>query len=196
MSKKLVFASNNPNKLLEIKNVLPHLHIVSLEEIGCTDEIEEYGKTLAENASIKSNYIFKKFGVDCFADDTGLEIEALNNAPGVHSARYAGNTEANIEKVLNNLRGIENRKAQFRTVISLILNGKEYFFEGKVQGFIAHEKQGNKGFGYDPIFIPNESILGKDENSKSFAQMSMEEKNAISHRARAISQLVAFLKQH
>lgn len=189
MSKKLIFASNNPHKLEEIRNALNPIQIFSLSDLNILEEIEENGPTLEANASIKSNYIFKKYKLDCFSDDSGLEIDALNMSPGVHSARYAGNTEANIEKVLKNLKDQENRKAQFRTVISLIKNNQEYFFEGIVKGKISKEKKGVSGFGYDPIFIP-------DGFDKSFAEMSLTEKNSISHRALAIKKLVEHLKNY
>ena len=164
--------------------------ILSLEDIGCKEELPEERHTLEENASQKAWYIYDKYGFSCFADDTGLEIEALNGEPGVYSARYAGperNHEANIDKVLLQLSKINNRNARFRTVISLVLNGKETRFEGVVNGTILHERKGGSGFGYDPIFKPDESEL-------SFAEMTLDEKNKISHRARAIVQLVEFVK--
>ena len=187
---KIVFATNNPNKLKEIKALMPlGIDILSLKEIGCNEEIPETGITLEANAFQKAYYIKEHYGYDCFADDTGLEIEALFGAPGVYSARYAGperNAEANMEKILNELKGNVNRKAQFRTAIALILNGEEQLFEGMVEGHISEAKQGKEGFGYDPIFLP------KNEQ-RSFAQMSMSEKGAISHRGRAVRKLVDFL---
>ena len=188
---RLVFATNNQHKLMEIGKMLDgNSMILSLEDIGCKEELPEERHTLEENASQKAWYIYDKYGFSCFADDTGLEIEALNGEPGVYSARYAGperNPEANIDKVLLQLSKINNRNARFRTVISLVLNGKETRFEGVVNGTILHERKGGSGFGYDPIFKPDESEL-------SFAEMTLDEKNKISHRARAIVQLVEFVK--
>ena len=188
---KIVFATNNPNKLKEIQALIPNgIEIVSLKEIGCTEDIPETGDTLEANAFQKAHYIKEYYGYDCFADDTGLEVEALNGAPGVYSARYAGHkrsAEANMDKILKELEGKENRTAQFRTAIALILNGEEHLFEGKVEGYISNDKQGNEGFGYDPIFIP-------ENDKRSFAQMSMEEKGAVSHRGRSVKKLVAYLK--
>ena len=187
---KIVFATNNPNKLKEIKALMPlGIDILSLKEIGCNEEIPETGITLEANAFQKAYYIKEHYGYDCFADDTGLEIEALFGAPGVYSARYTGperNAEANMEKILNELKGNINRKAQFRTAIALILNGEEQLFEGMVEGNISEARQGKKGFGYDPIFLP-------ENEQRSFAQMSMSEKGAISHRGRAVRKLVDFL---
>ena len=188
---KLVFASHNQNKVNEIKSLLPDtFEILSLTEIDFNEEIEETGLTLDENSKIKAQTVFKKTGYFCFADDTGLEIEALNYEPGVFSARYAGNQKNdsdNIEKVLLNLQGMTNRNARFRTVITLLIGQEEYSFEGRVDGKIIMEKRGEFGFGYDPIFIPeNESI--------TFAEMSMEEKNQFSHRARAFLKMIEFLK--
>ena len=187
---KIVFATNNPNKLKEIQSLIPkEIEIISLNEIGCNEDIPETGDTLEANAFQKAHYIKDNFNYDCFADDTGLEIDELNGNPGVYSARYAGperNADANINKVLNELNGKKNRKAQFRTAIALILKGEEYLFEGKVEGYISKDKQGNEGFGYDPIFIPENDI-------RSFAQMSMQEKGVISHRGRAVKKLVAYL---
>ena len=188
---KIVFATNNPNKLKEIQSLIPkEIEIISLNEIGCNEDIPETGDTLEANAFQKAHYIKDNFNYDCFADDTGLEIDELNGDPGVYSARYAGperNANANMNKVLNELKGKKNRKAQFRTAIALILKGEEHLFEGKVEGYISKDKQGNEGFGYDPIFIPENDI-------RSFAQMSMQEKGAISHRGRAVKKLVAYLK--
>jgi XTP/dITP diphosphohydrolase len=188
---KIVFATNNPNKLKEIQSLMPAgIEIISLKEIGCTEDIPETGETLEANAFQKARYLKEYYGYDCFADDTGLEVEALNGAPGVYSARYAGperSAEANMAKILTELDGKENRKAQFRTAVALILNGKEQLFEGKVEGHISKTKQGDEGFGYDPIFLP-------ENNLRSFAQMSMSEKGAISHRGRAVRKLVDFLR--
>ena len=187
---KIVFATNNPNKLKEIQSLIPReIEIISLKEIGCNEDIPETGDTLEANAFQKAHYIKDNFNYDCFADDTGLEIDELNGDPGVYSARYAGperNANANMNKVLNELKGKKNRKAQFRTAIALILKGEEHLFEGKVEGYISKDKQGNEGFGYDPIFIP-------ENNIRSFAQMSMQEKGAISHRGRAVKKLVTYL---
>lgn len=189
--KKLVFATNNQHKLEEIREILLNkFEILGLKEFGVNDDIPETGKTLSENASIKSGFIFDEFNIDVFSDDTGLEIDALDGKPGVYSARYAGedgNSEANISKVLTELQNKTNRKARFRTVISLILDGKEYQFEGKVEGRIIDKKHGSSGFGYDPIFIP-------DGYKETFAEMSSDEKNEISHRGRATKKLVDFLE--
>ena len=189
---KIVFATNNPNKLKEIRSLIPkEIEIISLKEIGCNEDIPETGDTLEANAFQKAHYIKDNFNYDCFADDTGLEIDELNGNPGVYSARYAGperNANANMNKVLNELKRKKNRKAQFRTAIALILKGEEHLFEGKVEGYISKDKQGNEGFGYDPIFIPENDI-------RSFAQMSMQEKGAISHRGRAVRKLVAYLNK-
>ena len=186
----IVFATNNKHKLEEIQQLIGNkINLLSLSDINCNDEIPEDFFTLEENASQKSHYIFDKFNLDCFADDTGLEIEALNGKPGVLSARYAGDskdTEANMRKVLDELKGEKNRKARFRTVISLIINKNEYLFEGIVNGEILESKTGKDGFGYDPIFKP----IGYSE---SFAEMSLEQKNLISHRAIATRKLVDFL---
>jgi XTP/dITP diphosphohydrolase len=188
---KLVFASHNQNKVTEIKSLLPEtFEILSLTEIGFNEEIEETGLTLDENSKIKAQTVFEKTGYFCFADDTGLEIEALNYEPGVFSARYAGNQKNdsdNIEKVLSNLQGMTNRNARFRTVITLLIGQDEYSFEGRVDGKIIMEKRGVFGFGYDPIFIP-------ESESRTFAEMSMEEKNQFSHRARAFQKMIEFLK--
>ena len=188
---KIVFATNNKHKLEEIKDILgKDFEIVSLAEIGCHEDIPETGLTLEENARQKSTYIVEHYNHDCFADDTGLEVDALNGEPGVHSARYAEGTdhdsEANMRKLLANLEGKDNRKACFRTIISLIIDGVEHQFEGKVEGRIATEKHGKEGFGYDPIFIPE----GYD---KSFAELGEEIKNQISHRARAVKKLAEYL---
>lgn len=191
--KRIVFATNNEHKLRELRQILNgEFTLLSLEDIGCNEEIPETGTTLEFNASQKSHYIWDKYGIDCFADDTGLEIEALNNEPGVYSARYAGqakSSEANIQKVLEKMKHTDERRARFRCVFSLIMNGEETQFEGIVEGNILHEKEGNGGFGYDPIFRP----LGYE---KSFASLSPEEKNRISHRGRAVQKLVEYHKDH
>lgn len=188
----LVFASNNPNKIKEIQLLLPNtLQILSLEDIGCLEDIPETAPTIEGNAIQKANYVTEKYGYPCFADDTGLEVAALDNAPGVYSARYAGeqkNADDNMAKLLDNLSDKANRKAQFKTVICLNLNGNQHLFEGIIKGEIIHEKRGSAGFGYDPIFIPN-------GYSNTFAEMSMSEKSKISHRGLAVEKLVAFLKQ-
>jgi XTP/dITP diphosphohydrolase len=188
----LVFATNNPHKLEEIQSkVADSFTIKSLADINCQDEIEETGITLEENATLKSTYINQKYDINCFADDTGLEVEALNNDPGVYSARYSGNRDfkKNMNLVIENLKGKPNRKAQFRTVISLILDHKEYLFEGIVRGKIREKPSGSAGFGYDPIFEPQ----GFD---KTFAEMTIQEKNQISHRAIATEKLIAFLNNY
>lgn len=189
---QLVFATNNRHKLDEVSAKLNGaIKLLTLHDIGCYDDIEETGTTFKANASIKSHHVYAEYKLNCFGDDSGLEIDALNGEPGVYSARYAGthgNHEANISKVLDNLKGETNRKARFRTVISLIWNGEERFFEGTVEGTIRQEVSGSGGFGYDPIFEPE----GYDI---TFAEMSMGEKNAISHRAKAMEQLIAFLNE-
>ena len=187
--KKIVFATGNPNKLKEIKSAIKSFEIVGLKDLGITEEIPETGDTLKKNALQKAKYVYDKTGLDCFSDDTGLEIEALNYRPGVYSAMYAGpdcNAENNMQKVLRELEEAHNRAAQFKTVIALILQGKEHFFEGEVSGEILKEKSGKDGFGYDPIFRP----IGYKE---SFAEMSIAQKNEISHRGLAIKKLVKFL---
>jgi XTP/dITP diphosphohydrolase len=189
---QLVFATNNRHKLDEVSAKLNGaIQLLTLHDIGCYDDIEETGTTFKANASIKSHHVYAEYKLNCFGDDSGLEIDALNGEPGVYSARYAGthgNHAANISKVLDNLKDKTNRKARFRTVISLIWNGDEHFFEGTVEGNIRQELSGNGGFGYDPIFEPE----GYDI---TFAEMSMEQKNAISHRAKAMEQLIAFLNE-
>ena len=191
MSLKLVFATNNRHKLEEVSHKIgDHFELLTLNDIGCTEDIEETGSTFKENAAIKSNYVYKKYHLNSFGDDSGLVVDALNGEPGVYSARYAGehgNHAANIKKVLAKLDGIENRKARFVTVISLTWEGKEYVFEGVVNGTIRHETTGTGGFGYDPIFQP-------DGYDITFAEMTMDEKNKISHRARAMEKLILFLK--
>ena len=188
---KLVFATNNKHKLDEVRAIVGgEFEILSLNDIGCYDEIPETADTLQGNALIKARYIHEKYNVDCFADDTGLEVDVLDGAPGVYSARYAGEeccSEANMQKLLHNLTGKNNRNAQFRTVIALIIKGEEKLFNGIVKGTIAEEKKGDSGFGYDPIFIP-------EGYSESFAQMSSEAKNSISHRYRATRELGNYLK--
>lgn len=187
---ELIFATNNKNKVAEVQQKLGgKFNIKTMAEIGCTDDIPETGATLEENALQKARYIYNKFKCNCFADDTGLEVEALNGDPGVHTARYAGEAKdnnANMAKLLKNLEGKNNRNAQFRTIIALIYNGKEYLMEGKVTGVIRTEKSGNEGFGYDPVFQPE----GYD---KTFAELSMDVKNQISHRGRAVEKLIAQL---
>lgn len=189
--KKLVFATNNAHKLSEVRAILaPDYQITSLAELNCFDDIPETAHTLEGNALLKANYIFEKFGCDCFADDTGIEVEALNGEPGVFSARYAGeanDSKANMQKLLQNLGDNTNRKACFRTVIALILDGKQQFFEGRIDGKISLEPQGTAGFGYDPIFIPN-------GYTESFAELGIDEKNKISHRALAVKKLAEYLK--
>ncbi len=188
---KLVFATNNKHKLEELQAIVgEHFKLLSLRDIGCNEEIPEEQDTLEGNASQKAFFVYNKYGYNCFADDTGLEIEALNGEPGVFSARYAGeakNPEANIDKVLDKLAKINNRKARFRTVISLVINGTEHQFEGIVDGEILKKRQGKSGFGYDPVFLP-------DGFSQSFAEMSLQDKNQISHRGRAVAKLAEFLK--
>ena len=187
----IVFATNNKNKLNEIRDILGStMHILSLHDINCHEEIPETGATIEENALIKSRYVKEKYGYDCFADDTGLEIKSLNNAPGVYSARYAGdehNSEKNMQKVLDNLKNKTDRSAQFRTCIALIKGDKEYLFEGKIEGKIITEKRGDSGFGYDPIFMP-------DGYDQTFAELGNNIKNKISHRALAVKKLIAFLQ--
>ena len=187
---KIVFATHNLNKLKEVQQLLPKtIKLLSLADIDCTEEILETASTLEGNAKLKADYISKTYDCNCFADDTGLEVIALNGEPGVYSARYSGepsNTEANIKKLLTKLKGKTDRNAQFKTVIALNLNGKQHIFEGICKGEISQVKAGKKGFGYDPIFKP----MGYDN---SFAEMNMKEKGAISHRGRAIAALSAFL---
>ena len=190
---RLVFATNNRHKLDEVRAIVgDRVEVLSLNDIDCHDDIPETADTLQGNALIKARYIYEKYGVDCFADDTGLEVEALGGEPGVFSARYAGEeccSEANMQKLLHNLTGKTNRNAQFRTVIALIIDGKEMLFDGIVKGTIATEKKGDSGFGYDPIFIP-------EGHAESFAQMSGEMKNSMSHRFRATQQLGDYLKEN
>lgn len=188
--RKIVFATNNKHKLDEIRRISEgKIEILSLSDIGCHDDIPETGATLEENALQKADYIKRHFGYDCFADDTGLEVDALNGAPGVFSARYAGEScdpEDNMDKLLRELNGVENRKARFRTVIALVLNGNTHYFDGVVHGEITSERRGAEGFGYDPIFVP-------DGHCKTFAELGNGEKNKMSHRAIGTRKLVDFL---
>ena len=187
---KIVFATNNQHKLSEIRQILDdRVEVLSLQDIGCDVDIPETGKTLEENALQKAHYVFDHYHTDVFADDTGLEVEALNGAPGVYSARYAGeghDSEANMSKLLKNLSNNDNRKARFRTVIALIQQGNVHKFEGIVNGQIIRERRGGEGFGYDPIFQP-------DGYDKTFAELGLDIKNTISHRARAVAKLCDFL---
>jgi XTP/dITP diphosphohydrolase len=189
---KIVFATNNQHKVKEIRSALPEdISIITLREAGIDVDIPEPHETLEENAAEKARTIFRLTGLDCFSEDTGLEVTALDNAPGVHSARYAGDEKSfdrNTEKLLANLEGKTDRSARFRTVICLILQGKEHYFEGRCEGRIAGEPGGSQGFGYDPVFIPE----GSD---KTFAQMGMTEKNRFSHRKKATDMLVVFLNR-
>ena len=189
--RKLIFATNNAHKLGEVQALLGDaFELVTLRECGITEDIPETAETLEGNALQKARYVYEKTGLDCFADDTGLEVDALNGAPGVHSARYATDGHdfaANNRLLLKNLEGVVDRAARFRTVIALILDGVEYTFEGRVEGTIATSESGSEGFGYDPLFVPSGEII-------TFAQMSAEAKNAISHRGRAVAKLVDFLK--
>ena len=188
---ELIFASHNHNKASEINNIImPQFKVVTLDEIGLNEDIAETADTLEGNALIKARYVYQKTGKDCFADDTGLEVDALGGAPGVHTARYAGqdcNPEKNIQKLLAALEGNANRKARFKTIVAYIKDGEEFLFEGTVEGTIATHKAGNDGFGYDPIFIPDEGL------GRTFAEMTLSEKNQISHRARAIAKFVKHL---
>jgi XTP/dITP diphosphohydrolase len=188
---KLIFATHNSNKAFEIQKLLPeHFQILTLNDIDFQKDIPENEPTIEANSAFKVQFIFNKFNLNCFADDTGLEIESLNGKPGVHSARYAGeerNSDANMNRVLEELNGVENRNARFKTVITLIIYGEQHQFEGIVDGTIIEEKRGSNGFGYDPIFIP-------EDESKTFAEMNLNEKNKFSHRARAFEKMIAFLK--
>lgn len=192
MKRKLVFATNNAHKLEEVAAILgDKVELLSLNDIDCHTDIPETAETLEGNALLKSSFIYRNYQLDCFADDTGLEVEALNGAPGIYSARYAGgeghNAEANMQKLLQNMQGVQNRKAQFRTAICLIIDGKKHLFEGIVKGEIIKEKRGGTGFGYDPIFVP-------DGYTQTFAELGNETKNKISHRALAVEKLCRFLK--
>lgn len=190
MLKELIFASHNQHKCKEIQSILDKSFIIkSLDDIGIREEIPENETTFEGNAKAKTSYVVEKTGKNCFADDSGLEVKALKNEPGVFSARYAGpdkNDENNLQLLLQNLKGITNRAANFKTSIVLYYNGSYHHFEGEIKGQIIHEKRGSKGFGYDPIFIP----IGSD---KTFAEMSMEEKNNFSHRAKALKKMIHFL---
>lgn len=189
---KIVFATNNPNKIFEIQSMLPkNIEIISLESIGCFEEIEETALTIEGNAILKANYVTQKYGFDCFADDTGLEVEVLNGDPGVFSARYAGkhkNANDNMNKLLDNLKDKSNRAAQFKTVIALNVLGKQHLFTGIAKGEITTEKRGDLGFGYDPIFKPEYYNI-------TFAELDLELKNKISHRGKATQALIDFLNQ-
>ena len=188
--KKFVFATNNAHKLKEVAAIVGHqIELLSLKDIGCHDDIPETSDTLEGNALQKAKYVYERYHIDCFADDTGLEVEALGGAPGIYSARYAGeghNSEENIRKLLHELEGKDNRKARFRTVFALIINGKEHLFEGIVKGEIIATKRGTSGFGYDPVFVP-------EGFTQTFAEMSDAQKNKISHRAIGVNKLCKFL---
>lgn len=187
---QLVFATHNKHKVGEIKPLVSvYADIVTLDDIGCNEEIPETGQTLEANALQKAMYVYERYHCNCFADDTGLEVNALNGEPGVFSARYAGEGKSasdNIEKLLRKMSGVKGREAVFRTVITLILNGKPLYFEGHIKGSISEERKGNNGFGYDPVFIP-------DGYTRSFAEMTLEEKNQLSHRAMAVKSFVEFI---
>jgi XTP/dITP diphosphohydrolase len=188
---EICLASNNAHKIVELQQILGDTFLIkTMKDIGCEDDIEEYGTTFEQNSRIKADYIFDKFGVNVISDDSGLEVEALDNRPGVYSARYAGeptNHKANIKKLLQELDGIDNRKSKFRAVITLVLNGEHHIFEGEVSGKILTVQRGTDGFGYDPVFMP-------DGYENTFAEMPAELKNQISHRANAVNQLLAYLK--
>jgi XTP/dITP diphosphohydrolase len=188
---KLVFATNNQNKVKEVQSLLPEtITVLSLAAIGCTEDIPETQPTIEGNAIQKAQYVKEKYGYDCFADDTGLEVHALNDEPGVFSARYAGpqrNADDNMNKLLQNLADKEDRSAQFKTVIALILDGKQYTFPGICKGTIIKDKRGDKGFGYDPIFMANGF-------TETFAQISLEEKNRVGHRGKAVQKLIDLLQ--
>lgn len=189
---RLVFATNNQNKVKELKALMPEtIEILTLSDIGCLEDIEETEDTLEGNAKLKANHITKNYGYNCFADDTGLEVEALNGAPGVYSARYAGENvtyEDNVQKMLHEMEGKQNRQAQFRTSIALNLEGKQYLFDGVCKGKITNTKHGTDGFGYDPIFRPSGF-------KQTFAEMSLDQKGKISHRGLAVQKLITFLKE-
>lgn len=188
--KELIFATNNRNKIKEIETFLNGSYqLKTLQEIGCNEELPETHETIEENSAEKAEYVYQHYKVNCFAEDTGLEVEALNGAPGVHSAHYAGverDNDKNMDKVLHELEGISNRNAQFKTVITLNLNGQQHQFTGILKGSIGLEKKGSHGFGYDPIFVL--------DNGKTLAELTLEEKSSISHRAKATQQLVDCLK--
>jgi len=187
---KLVFASNNRNKIKEIQQLLPDsIQVLSLSDINCDVDIPETADTIEGNAILKANYVTEHYGYNCFADDSGLEVDALNGAPGVISARYAGdqkNDNDNIDKLLSELENQNNRKANFKTVIVLNLDGTQHLFTGIIEGTIIRERKGSNGFGYDPVFVP-------ENDTRTFAELEMEEKSGISHRGKAVKQLVAFL---
>ena len=189
---KLVFATHNQNKLLEVQALVPSsIELLSLEDIGCNEEIPETAETIEENAILKADFVKDCYGLDCFADDTGLEVAALDGKPGVYSARYAGdgkNNEDNIDKLLSELKEEDNRGARFKTVISLRLDGRQYLFQGTCNGVITRERRGNKGFGYDAVFQP-------DGSTKTFAEMNMEEKAVLSHRGIALRKLTEYLSK-
>lgn len=192
MNNQLVFATQNANKTLEVREILaPKYQILNLTDIGCDVDIPETGNTFAENAELKSNYVVQNYGIDCFADDSGLEVEALNNEPGIYSARYSGKRGdyENMMFLLHKMEGVSNRNARFKTVISLAHNGVNYLFEGVIYGKIRLRPTGDKGFGYDPIFEPN-------GYTQTFAEMELDKKNKISHRALAMKKLIDFLKEH
>ena len=190
---KLIFASHNENKAKEIRSLLPqHIELLTLSDMQLLEEIPETADTLEGNALLKASYVYDRFGLNCFADDTGLEVHALNGAPGVYSARYAGSSkdpEANIALLLKNLANVEDRSARFRTSIALYWNGEQHFFDGIVDGQIAKVRSGSDGFGYDPVFIPENS-------TRTFAEMTLQEKNQQSHRARALEKMIDFLSTH
>jgi XTP/dITP diphosphohydrolase len=192
MNKKLVFATNNLHKLQEVHSLINTFDVIGLDAIGCHEEIPETADTLAGNAFIKANHVLRFYSQNAFADDTGLEVYALDNAPGVYSARFAGPNccaEANMKKLLEVMADVEDRSAQFRTVIALLIDGKSHFFEGLCKGKIINNKKGNSGFGYDPIFQP-------DGFDKTFAEMNIQDKGMISHRGKAIKKLIAFLNNY
>ena len=190
MDLRLVFATHNTNKAREIQAIMPHgVLILSLDDIGCDEDIPETGSTLEANALLKARYIWERYGMSCFADDTGLEIDALNGEPGVYSARYAGPEKepgANMDKVLEKMGATSDRTARFKTALALILHGEEHIFDGTVGGSITYEKRGAQGFGYDPIFEP-------EHHGRTFAEMPLEEKNTMSHRARAFEKMIHFI---
>lgn len=192
MKPTLVFATGNPNKLKEVRALIGHKYTLKgLEDIGCTEDIPETSDTIAGNALLKARYVREHYQLDCFSEDTGLEVDALDGAPGIYSARFAGpqkNADDNMDLLLQKLAGKDNRQAQFRTVVALILEGQEYTFEGIIRGRIATKRRGEQGFGYDPLFIP-------DGYTQSFAQMDQQVKNEMSHRGRAIRKLQDFLDQ-
>jgi len=193
MKRRLVFATNNKNKLREIRELMPeYIEVLSLADIDCVADIPETAETLEGNALIKAHYVYDHYGLDCFADDTGLEVDALGGQPGVHTARYAGeenDPSANMQKLLREMKENSNRHARFRTVIALIENGKEQLFAGKVDGDITIEPRGDKGFGYDPVFVP-------EQKGETFAEMGEERKNKISHRARAVAALLSYFQKN